>query len=96
MPLTYEQLLETAQRLKGRVLTTVTGREFTVGIYMDCPYFIPLSTGQGRSGGRKGVERFVERFNETGSPRPADYKDVTRDATYLVVLAEIAISSAGF
>lgn len=90
MPLTYEELLETARRLDGQVLRTVTGREFRVGVYLDCPFFIPVSTGLGRSGGRKGVERFIERFNETGSPRPADYKDVTRDATYLVVLAEIA------
>ncbi|HVT11291.1 MAG TPA: hypothetical protein VHE55_03415 [Fimbriimonadaceae bacterium] len=88
--LTYEQLLATARSLNGRILQTVTGKEFQVGVYLDCPFFIPLSTGQGRSDGRLAAERFVGRYNEIGSVRPADYQDLTRNASYFVVLAEIA------
>jgi hypothetical protein len=83
---TYEDLLAIARKCEGRVLETITGTKFKVGIYRDCPFFIPMSTGLGRSDGRKAAERFVERFNETRSIRPRDYQDVTRNASYYVGL----------
>jgi hypothetical protein len=83
---TYQQLLDMARRYEGQVLKTVTGRGFEVGLYLDCPYFTPESTGRGQSDGRKAAERFVARFNETGSLRPGDYADVTRNASYYVAL----------
>jgi hypothetical protein len=75
---TYEELLALARRCEGEVLETVTGKEFTVGIYLDCPFFTPLSTGRGQSDGRKAAERFLGRYNQTGSLRPGDYADVIR------------------
>ena len=86
--MTYEEMLELARRLEDRPLTTPTGREFTVGVYLDCPFFIPASTGQGRSDGRKAAERFLERYNATGSHRPSDYADVTRNASYFIGMLE--------
>ena len=84
--MTYEELLGLARRCEGRTLETVTGKKFTVGIYLDCPFFTPASSGLGRSDGRKAAERFLARYNESGSLRPADYGDVTRNASYYVVL----------
>lgn len=84
--MTYEELLALAQRFDGHELTTVTGRTFRVGIYRDCPFFIPESSGYGQSDGRRAVERFVARFNQTGSLRPGDYAGVTRNASYLIGL----------
>jgi hypothetical protein len=84
--LTYEELLALARRLEGQELETVTGKRFTVGIYLDCPFFTPLSSGYGQSDGRKAAERFLERYTATGSLRPADYKDVTRNASYFIGL----------
>ena len=84
--MTYRDLLEMARRHEDRPLTTVTGKEFTVGIYLDCPVFTPASSGLGRSDGRKAAERFVARFNETGSLRVTDYADVTRNASYFIGL----------
>jgi len=81
---TYEELLDLARRLEDQPLTTPTGREFTVGVYLDCPVFIPASSGVGRSDGRKAAERFLERYNATGSLRPSDYGDVSRNASYLL------------
>ena len=92
MGVTYEELLTAARRLDGETLETVTGKRFTVGIYLDCPFFTPESTGRGRSDGRKAAERVVERFNRTGSLRPADYGDVTRNASYFIPLLEVAAS----
>ena len=82
--MTYEELLDLARRLEDQPLTTPTGREFTVGVYLECPFFIPASSGVGRSDGRKAAERFLERYNATGSLRPSDYGDVSRNASYLL------------
>jgi hypothetical protein len=81
---TYDDLLDLARRLEDQPLSTPTGREFTVGVYLDCPFFIPASSGLGRSDGRKAAEAFLARFNATGSLRPADYADVTRNASYFI------------
>ncbi|MGH2429007.1 MAG: hypothetical protein ACRDGV_09020 [Candidatus Limnocylindria bacterium] len=83
---TYDELLELAQRYEGKTLETVTGRKFTVGIYLDCPFFTPESSGYGQSDGRKAAERFLARYNATGSLCPGDYAKVTRNASYYVGL----------
>ena len=84
--MTYEELLALARRFEGETLETVTGKPFTVGIYLDCPFFTPASSGYGQSDGRKAAERFLARYNEIGSLRPGDYADVTRNASYYVAL----------
>jgi len=81
---TYEEFLDLARRCEGRTLQTVTGKRFTVGIYRDCPFFTPESSGYGQSDGRKAAESFLARYNETGSLRPGDYTDVTRNASYFI------------
>jgi hypothetical protein len=83
---TYEELLALARQYAGRRLETVRGTKFTVGVYMDCPYFVPESTGLGRSDGRKAAERFLARYNDIGSIRPGDYSDVTRNSSYFIGL----------
>ncbi len=94
--MTYEQLLAMARRAEGKTLETVTGKRFTVGIYLDCPFFTLESTGRGQSDGRAAAERFVARFNQIGSLRPGDYAGVTRSASYYVALIlELGTSAAG-
>jgi hypothetical protein len=83
---TYDELLALARRYEGRTLKTVTGKRFKVGIYLDCPFFTPESSGRGQSDGRAAAERFVARYNATGSLRPGDYAGVTRNASYYVAL----------
>jgi hypothetical protein len=91
--MTYDELLVLARRLADQPLTTPTGREFTVGVYLDCPFFIPASSGVGRSDGRKAAQRFLERYNATGSRRPSDYAGVTRNASYFIGLLDARSSS---
>ena len=86
----YDELLNLARSLEGKKLETVTGKKFTVGVYLDCPFFTPQSSGRGQSDGRKAAERFLARYNETGSLRPGDYADVTRNASYFVGLLQRA------
>ncbi|MFL5715535.1 MAG: hypothetical protein ACJ769_12825 [Chloroflexota bacterium] len=90
--LSYQQLLDFGRAAADFTLQTVTGREFTVGIYRDGLFFTPISTGNGQSDGRKAHERFIERYNATGSTRPGDYADVTRNASYLLGLLHWAES----
>jgi hypothetical protein len=82
--MTYAELLALGTRLADQPLETVTGRLFTVGTYRDSLVFTPTSSGIGQSDGRKAAERFLARFNETGSLRPGDYSDVSRNASYLI------------
>ena len=85
--ITYEDLLELARRCQGKRLETVTGKAFTVGIARTGEvFFTPASSGYGQSDGRKAAEKFLARYNETGSLRPGDYADVTRNASYFVGL----------
>jgi hypothetical protein len=91
--ISYSQLLEFALKCDGKTLQTVTGKEFKVGVYRDCPYFTPASTGHGRSDGKKAAEAFLARFNETGSTKTSDYQDVTRNASYFLALIEYGSTS---
>lgn len=84
--MTYDELLALARSLEGRTLETATGRRFAVGVYLDCPFFTPESSGLGRSDGRKAAERFLDRYNRIGSQRPADYAGVSRNASYFLAL----------
>ena len=84
--MTYEALLDLARRYEGKTLETVSGKQFTVGVYLDCPFFTPASTGRGQSDGPAAARRFLARYNEIGSLRPGDYADVTRNASYSVGL----------
>ncbi len=88
--MTYEDLLALARRFEGKTLETVPGKRFKVGIYLDCPFFTPASTGRGQSDGRAAGERFVALYNEIGSLRPGDYARVTRNASYYVALLQRA------
>ena len=85
--MTHEQLLSTARRLDGRLLRTSRGTEFKVEVIMDSLVFTPMSTRLPRSNGRLATEMFVEHYNNTRSLRPVDYQNITRNASYLVVLA---------
>ena len=84
--MTYDELLALAKRAEGATLETVTGKEFRVGVYRDCPFFTPESSGFGQSDGRKAAERFVAAYNASGSLRPGDYANVTRNASHYVAL----------
>lgn len=83
---TYDELIALARRVEGQPLQTVTGSRFKVGVSSaeHCPFFTPESSGYSQADGRKAAERFLERYNETGSLRPVDYRDVTRNASYYV------------
>ena len=89
-PMTYDDLLAVVRRFDGQTLETITGKRFRVGIYRDCAFFTPESSGYGQSDGRAAADRFVDRFNAIGSFRPGEYARVTRNASYYVALLRAA------
>jgi len=91
--MTYDDLLALARQYEGKTLKTVTGKRFRVGIYRDCAFFTPESSGYGQSDGRAAAERFVARYNAIGSLRPGDYSRVTRNASYYVAVLRAADSN---
>ena len=93
--MTYDDLVTAARMFEGLTLETVTGKKFRVGVYLDCPFFTPESTGRGQSDGRMAAERFVARYNEIGSLRPGEYAQVTRNASYFIGLILAAQSATG-
>ena len=94
-PVTYEDFVALARRFEGQQLHTVTGKPFTVGIARTGEiFFTPASSGYGQSDGRKAAERFADRYNQTGSLRPRDYADVSRNASYFIGLLQAAERTA--
>ena len=91
--MTYDDLLALARQYEGKTLKTVTGKRFRVGIYRDCAFFTPESSGYGQSDGRAAGERFAARYTATGSLRPGDYSRVTRNASYYIALLPAADSN---
>jgi hypothetical protein len=94
---TYDDFLAIARSFEGRTLETVSGKRFRVGIYLDCPFYAPESSGRGQSDGRAAAVRFVEQFDRTGSLRPGDYARITRNASYhigLLIAAGVSRTSA--
>jgi hypothetical protein len=91
---TYDDLLALVRRFEGQTLETVTGKRFRVGVYRDCAFFTPESSGYGQSDGRAAAERFVERYSAIGSLRPGDYATETRNASYYIALL-IAADAGG-
>ena len=84
---TFDDLLDLARRFEDQPIETVTGRLFTVRVYNERELvFTPVSSGNSQTEGRKGQERFLARYLETGSLRPADYADVSFNASYLIGL----------
>ena len=84
--MTYDELLALAHRFEGKTLETVTGKRFKVGVYLDCAFFTPESSGRGQSDGRAAAERLLARYNEIGSLRPSEYSKISRNASYYVAL----------
>jgi len=51
--MTYDELVALARRFEGQTLETVTGKQFSVGVALECPFFTPASSGYGQRDGRK-------------------------------------------
>lgn len=84
--MTYDEFIRLAQRHRGQVLETKTGKRFTVEVESGVAYFTPESTGVRRNTSRAVTEDLLARHQKTRSLRPSDYVDITRNASYYVAV----------
>lgn len=61
-------------------------KEFLAELTPNGIFYIPKSTGKPRKHPFEYFNLVINRFNKTGSLRPGDYKDLTRNASYTLTL----------
>ena len=84
--MTTAEVLQLARQMTNQTLRTARGATFAVRVEGNAPWFTPASTGTPRCDGAAALARFVARYNETGSLRPGDYQDITRNSSYYAAL----------
>ena len=87
--MTHDEFTRLARRFHGRTLETKIGRRFTVEVDGGIVYFTPEATGVRRNTSRAVTEDLLQRHSRTGSLRPSDYVDITRNASYYVALLRL-------
>lgn len=93
--MTSAEVLQLARQMTGHTLRTARGARFAVGWRATPPGSPPLRPGTPRCDGAAALARFVTRYNETGSLRPGDYQDITRNSSYYAALLRAAVSRPG-
>src|SRR5262249_51191190 len=84
-PVTLEQLRAFADELDGRTLVTrFRDRRFSLRVAPEGLEYTPEFSGMPRMQQWRWIERILARFNETQSLHPADYKDITVNASYIL------------
>ncbi len=82
----YEQLLLLAASTEGEPIETTRGQRFRVRVAGRRIYFTPQRSELERSDREAVAVRFLARFANTGSLRPSDYADLTRNGSYYIGL----------
>jgi hypothetical protein len=87
MNVTADDVLQFAKSLKGHTLQTIARKkDFVVDLRGNGLMYTPLSTRKPRPHERKYVERVCDTYSRTGSLCPADYLNLTRNASYTLAL----------
>ena len=82
----YDQLLLLAASTEGEPIETTRGQRFRVRVGGRRIYFTPQRSSVERSDREAVTARFLTRFANTGSLRPSDYADLTRNGSYYIGL----------
>jgi hypothetical protein len=95
-PVTIDELRAFANRLDGQTLATRSRhRPFSLRVTPQGLEYTPESTGKRRRQLWRFAERCLERYNEKRSLHPADYHDISINASYfLAVLGEYLTEGA--
>ena len=81
-----DALFAYAKTVEGQELQTATGKVFTVKAQGDSLVFTPKSTGKPRAHDRKFMQKVCDAYSRTNSLKPGDYREVTYNASYTLVL----------
>ncbi len=89
MKIDYNSLKYFVKTLEGQPLKTgVKKREFYVRLTEKGFEYIPKSTNKPRLQPIKFIEQFLDHFHKTESFQVKNYTDISRNASYLLVLIE--------
>ncbi|BAZ02396.1 hypothetical protein NIES37_64080 [Tolypothrix tenuis PCC 7101] len=82
-----DELIKFAKTLEGQELETAKFKcKFVVNVVDTDLYYTPLSSGILRKHSRKWLERVCQRFSITNSFKPGDYTDLSKNASYALVV----------
>ncbi|MBT9148740.1 MAG: hypothetical protein AAGB97_06770 [Dehalococcoidia bacterium] len=85
----FDSFMAFCKRMEGQKLPTAGGRaEFTLeSVQNEKLFFVPRS-GKPRHHQKRYIESVLDHHARTGSLSPSDYRDVTRNASYILALVK--------
>jgi hypothetical protein len=93
-PVTLEALKTFAAGLDGQTLVTrFRKKRFSLSVSDRGFEYTPEHSGKPRMQEWKWIERILERYNEKPSLHPADYKDLTVNASYVLTIIRAYLDS---
>ncbi|MCM1566078.1 MAG: hypothetical protein NC238_09065 [Dehalobacter sp.] len=93
MIIDYYAFIEFIRGLKGQTIYTMAKEKpFTVDVISNGLIYTPFSTMIPRTHSKNFIERVLERFETTKSLRPADYHDITVNASYNLALLKMYLN----
>ena len=82
---TSSEFLNFCRSIEGEtLLTQVREKPFSVEVITGLLYFIPSSSGKRRRANLDKISQVVARLSEIDSQLPADYQDITFNASYIL------------
>ncbi len=89
-------LINFVRTIDGENLTTLARREtFTVHALDNSIQYTPTSTNRPRKHQYRWLARVCDEFSKTNSFKPADYKDLTVNASYALAVINAYLQSRG-
>jgi phage pi2 protein 07 len=93
--LLLDDIKRAASTVDDRTVETLhRRRRFHIAVENGGLRYTPESTGKARFQEWVYIQRVLDRFNELGSFSPSDYKDMSRNAAYLLRIIRDAANSA--
>ncbi|MDD4113513.1 MAG: hypothetical protein PHC56_10865 [Herbinix sp.] len=90
MKIDYNGFIEFVKGLKGQTIYTIAKEKpFTVDVISNGLIYTPFSTMKPRTHIKNFIERVLERFETTESFKPADYHDISVNASYNLALLKM-------
>ena len=93
-PVTLDELRAFASGLDGQTFVTrFWKRPFKLRVAPEGFEYTPEFSGNPRMQQWRWIERILDRFNDTHSLHPADYKDITVNASYILSILRTYLDS---
>lgn len=92
--MTFDNLLAYTRTLEGHILRTIAkGAKFRVSVREGYICYIPESTGKVRCHMFQFAKRVFDRFIRIRSFSPADYQDISVNASYMLAVIAMYIKN---